>query len=153
MRPPMFWIPNGAYPLGIAGSVKPPRRWTRANLLLNTSTVPSWKLAAYRNVPWPVRAKASPLKTAVLDLNITCAVDLAFVIGSAAGLQAVTRPDSETKMNRAGPLPALELTTKPVVGLNTCPSGLGPSPVEVRAPGMVTVSGALVTVVPPGGIE
>ena len=91
---------------------------------MNTSTRPLWKSVAYRNVPNRVLAIVSPLKTAPLrELNFTCAVDMPFTTGSAAGLQAMIWPLSEEKMNSAGPMPALDLSTKPLVGLNTWPVG------------------------------
>src|SRR5262249_60349777 len=107
---------------------------TRRNRLLNTLTRPEWKLVAYSNVRDPAVAMARPLKTAVGDRNSTWAVDFPAEIGSAAGLHAEIRPDSESKTNKAGPLPAAERTTNPPGGLNTCPVGLGPSTVEPRAP-------------------
>lgn len=120
---------------------------------MNTSTVPSWKLDAYRNVlPSLVLAIARPLYTAVGELNTSEAVDNPLVIGSAVGFHAVIWPDSEEKMNPAGPLPALLVTTNPGVELATCPVGLEPSPVDTRPPGMFTVSPAFVAVAPPGGM-
>jgi hypothetical protein len=48
----------------------------------------------------------------------------------------------------AVPLPTGVVTVKPVVGLNTWPVGLGPSPVDARPPGMLTVNGLGVTALP-----
>src|SRR2546430_10261372 len=53
-------------------------------------------------------------------------------------------PPSEEKMNSAGPMPALDLTTKSPVGLNTWPVG------AESAGGRVTVRPAFDAVAPPG---
>jgi hypothetical protein len=53
--------------------------------------------------------------------------------GGTAGFQPVTAPDSDAKMNRAGPVAAPLVTTKSLPALNTCPVG---SP-----PGMFTLNG------------
>ena len=111
---------------------------------MNTSTRPLWKSVAYRNVPKRVLAIVSPLKTAVCELNFTCAVDMPFTTGSATGLHAMICPPSEEKMNSAGPLPALDLSTKPLVGLNTWPVGLE------SVGGRVTTRGTCLAVAPPG---
>src|SRR6516164_5140082 len=116
MNLPMAWIPNGAYRFGSLGSRKSPRRCTRRKCELNTSTLPSWKFEAYRNVPAGVLAIVSPLYTAVRELHSSVAVEVPVPIRSATGFHALIWPDSEEKMNRAGPLPDLEVTTKPVVG-------------------------------------
>src|SRR5436309_114098 len=77
------------------------------------------------------------------ELYSTCAVETPFTIGSAFEFHAMMWPDSEEKMNAAGPLPALDLTSKLLVGLNTCPVGAG------SAGGRVTVRLAFVAVAPP----
>src|SRR5437764_3395259 len=53
--------------------------------------------------------------------------------GGTFAFQPVMLPDSDAKMNVAGPDAIPDVTTKPLVGLNTCPVG---SP-----PGMLTTSG------------
>src|SRR5215469_6273098 len=146
-------MPNGAYPAGMDGSLKPPGIVTDCHWLLNTSTVPSWKLVAYRNVPLESVPIARPLYTEVGVLpGFSSAVATSGEKGSATGLQPLSWPDSESKMNKAAPVPPAPVTWKPVVGLNTWPVGLGPSPVEARPPGMFTVRGTFVTLVPPGAM-
>src|SRR3954453_10858316 len=54
-------------------------------------------------------------------------------VGGAFGFQPGTAPDSEAKMNAAGPLLVPSVTTKSVVPLNTWPVG--------APPGMVTLNG------------
>src|SRR5262245_43488797 len=56
--------------------------------------------------------------------------------GGTLKFHPVTAPDSDAKMNAAGPLAAPLVTTKSVVGLNTCPVG--------APPGMVTLNGWLI---------
>src|SRR6187397_2156162 len=55
--------------------------------------------------------------------------------GGTAGFQPVTAPDSEAKMNAAGPLLVPSVTTKSVVRLATWPVG--------APPGIVTLNGAM----------
>src|SRR5262245_3413914 len=100
---------------------------------------------------------ANPLYTAVGVLpGLSSAVASPVVVskGSAVGLHPLSCPDSESKMKRAAPLrpDVVFVTTKPLVGLNTWPVGLGPSPVDIRPPGMFTVRGTFVTLVPPGAM-
>src|SRR6266536_557127 len=78
------------------------------------------------------------------ELYFTSAVDMPFTTGSAFGFQAMILPLSEEKMNSAGPSPALDLSTKPSVGLNTWPVGLESSG------GRVTTRGTCWAVAPPG---
>jgi hypothetical protein len=78
------------------------------------------------------------------ELYSTCAVALPFTSGSAAGLHAMICPPSEEKMNSAGPIPAMDLTTKSLVGLNTWPVGLE------SAGGRVNTAGTCWAVSPPG---
>src|SRR6266545_4248677 len=61
IRPPMFWIPNGANRGGSLRSTKAPGMVTRPKSLSNTSTRALWKSAAYSRSPPVVEAMASPL--------------------------------------------------------------------------------------------
>src|SRR5436305_938044 len=88
-------MPNGAYPAGIDLSLKPPAVGTMWKVESNTSTVPSWKLVAYRNVPASLVAIVRPLYTAVGEENSSCAavrhqigllIVIAWLMAAAVGL-------------------------------------------------------------------
>src|SRR5262245_29152760 len=97
---------------------------------------PRWKSAANKR-SLPLRdAIARPLKIAPSTWAAGCAW-VENMGGGTFGFQPVMSPLSESNRNSAGPLwPAPSSTTKPDVGLKTCP--VGPSP------GMLTTSGTIV---------
>src|SRR5256885_11446588 len=80
------------------------------------STVPGWKLVAYRTSPVVVLAIARPLYTAPL-----AELSTAITTGTPRNPEIV--PSSLAKMKRAGLVPALLVTTKLVPPLNTRPVG------------------------------
>src|ERR1700745_315859 len=98
---------------------------------------------AYRNEADFVCSTVRPLYTAVFELASTVAVEVLFAeIGSAVGDHAVILPDSEEKMNSAGPLPALVVTTKSVPAFATWPVGAPPGIVTTRPAFVTTPRGA-----------
>ena len=99
--------------------------------LSNTSTLPAWKLVAYRRVPAAGLSMAIPLYTAPL-------AELSTAITTGTPLKPEMVPSSLAKMKRAGPVPAPLFTTKPLPPLNTTPVGVPCSP---PAPGTVTIRG------------
>src|SRR5579864_2097390 len=137
----MLWIPKGANPAGIVGSVK---LLTRLKLLSNTSTVPNRKFVANRNLPVGVATRASPLYTAPTSPAWSVAVERSTAmmawVGSTVGFQPTMAPSSVAKRNLLGPEAPASDTTKPsAVGLSTVPSGAptAPGPAEGGA-GMAT---------------
>src|SRR5579864_4904075 len=137
----MLWIPKGANPAGIVGSVKV---LTKLKLLSNTSTVPKRKSVAYRNFPAGVVTNARPLYTAPTSPAWSVAVERSTAmmawVGSTLGFQPTMVPSSVAKRNLLGPdVPASDTTKPSAVGLSTAPVGAptAPGPAEGGA-GMAT---------------
>ena len=124
MFPPIDWIPNGAYPCGIVGSVKPPAGVTSWKLPLKTSTRALRKSAAKSSSPEIAR----PLKTALLDERSTATIAW---VGETVRFQPRIFPSSVAKRNNAGPDAVLLETTKLEPGLATAPVGAEGTPTTI----------------------
>src|SRR5215831_14933775 len=116
----MFWIPKGAKPAGILGSLKSPSiscfvaaRKPAEPLGAKTSIVPALKLVAKRKTPWTLTPVARPLYTAPLP-ELSTAMN-ARLVSDCVPAQAESVPSSVSKMKLAGMF--VPGTRNPVVGL------------------------------------
>src|ERR1700733_13875429 len=147
----MFWIPNGANPLGIFGSINFALSAAAAveveeKVLSHTAILPFRKLVAYRKSPLLLLPIARPLYTGSLPVPPFTKSGLgttvtASVIGLKPPCQAAIVPSSVAQMKRAGAPP-----TRNAIGLpfQTMPEGPGaPAFVSPAGEGIVTVSGIL----------
>src|SRR5271155_2561407 len=139
----MFWMPNGAKPAGMSGSVKPPSvvvctYWPLLVLLAGayTSTVPARKLVAKRKTPLTLTPVTRPLYTAPFAAFGTFELVTArtALSGGRGGLlfcsppvQADIVPSSVAQMNdaaRGGLVPGTRNAVATfVVGFHTMPVG------------------------------
>src|SRR5580704_15732939 len=130
-------MPKGAYPSGSVGSTKANAVAEAVCLVKcasNTSTLLPCKSVAYKKLPAPLFAIASPLYTA----PSTAVKAVMACVRSTPGDQPAIMPPSPAKMKCDAP-EAAELTTKSFEALKTIPVGLNAAPAALGA--KLTTSG------------